>query len=207
MLKEVEIELTPAQYGAVQSRIERAIEVAWPRFDHLKESLPLWRRQQAWHPANEPPATPEAIRFAAGETMNLSNEIEFIRQTKALHAAWKSGRWDDVVKPAQPQPLPKGKRRGKKWRRIYVDAVASYNRTDVKEFPLPRTAALHHFSFPLSQTCVERTFNFLKNLKMARAERMAMKDKSITQELFLRARSKRVNRLLEKVMSKRPAPF
>ena len=42
---------------------------------------------------------------------------------------------------------------------------------------------------------------------MARAERMAMKDKSITQELFLRARSKRVNRLLEKVMSKRPAPF
>ena len=64
--------------------------------------------------------------------------------------------------------------------------------------------SLHHFSFPLSQTCVERTFNFLK---MARAERMAMKDKSITQELFLRARSKRVNRLLEKVMSKRPAPF
>ena len=40
--------------------------------------------------------------------------------------------------------------------------------------------SLHHFSFPLSQTCVERTFNFLK--KMARAERMAMKDKSITQE-------------------------
>ena len=42
---------------------------------------------------------------------------------------------------------------------------------------------------------------------MARAERMAMKDKSVTQELFLRAHRKRVNRLLEKVMSKRPAPL
>ena len=63
---------------------------------------------------------------------------------------------------------------------------------------------LLYFSYPLSQTCVERTFNLLK--KMARDERLSMKDAGVRNELFLRAHKRRMSKMLAQVMAQCPVP-
>ena len=71
----------------------------------------------------------------------------------------------DVEAEAEAAEARKPAAAVKMWRRVFGDAVAFYNWTDVKEeFPLPRMVALHNFSFPLSQACVERIFNLQPQL-------------------------------------------
>ncbi len=199
-ISEAGVTLTPTQYADVQSRVERGIEEAYLRFEVLEASLPAWERQEAWHPANEPPSSDDEIKAAAGCKLNLGNKAELLAQATRYHAAWASGRWNDVVKPEQPPPVPVGQRRGKVWKKIHVNAIAFWNRNDVKaEFPLVRAVALHWFSYPLSQTCVERTFNILK--KMARDDRLSMNDAGVVNELFVRLYYERIHEKLQLVLA------
>ena len=89
--------------------------------------------------------------------------------------AWKTNRWDDVLRPPVVAAAP----------RVYVDAVAFWDRDDMKrEFPLIREIAMYYLSVPLSTACVQRSFLLLHI--MDDDTRMAMGDALLENELFVR---------------------
>lgn len=199
-VEESGVKLTDDEYADVQQRLERGIEEAHFRWRHLDEVMPLLEKREAWHPGNEPPSTEAAIKEAAGYLWNLGTGAALVEEALRYHAKWKTGCWDAFVHPVQPAPLPKGKRRGQTWRPVYVDVMAFFNLPEVvRDFPRVRRVALHYFSILLSTACVERSFSGLR--VMESDLRLAMTDKSVENEHFLRCHADQVKAKMDSAVA------
>lgn len=202
-MEEAEVELTAEQQKHLRWDVARGVELAWPKWRHLEQSLPFFRRREAWHPANEPPATREAIKEAAGPMWNSHNAAQLEKEGKAYAKKWRSGRWKNIVRPenlGKPRlghdgKVPKGAKG------VWVDPVKFWKRKDVQsEFPLLRAVAMHYLSIPLSTACMERSFSGLRN--MEGDNRKALKDAGLRNEHFIRSYKDMVKTLLSRYVQR-----
>jgi hAT family C-terminal dimerisation region len=139
----------------------------------------LIKLRERFHPLNAPPYEPKDVRQVAGKFYSLRKASSLQLQATQYSNAWKTNRWDDVLRPPVVAGAP----------RVYVDAVAFWDRDNIKrEFPLIREIALYYLSVPLSTACVERTFSLLHI--MDDDTRMAMGDALLENELFVRCHRK-----------------